>query len=110
MPKKGDVMEGNKNFALVVLGITSVITIVGMVMFISNASSTGSYVIAGEFAQFNPKELCEEKVGCPFKGVEGGTTYSSQGPLVAVCACPGGDVRAITSRLFNWRSEYYPTD
>ncbi len=102
--------EGGKGLALVVLGIVGVIAVVGLVMLFGKATTTGQYVMGSEFVQFEPKELCEERVGCPLKSVEGGIYYSSKGPLVAVCACPGGDVRAPLVRPFDWRTEFYPQE
>jgi len=101
--------ESGKGLTLVILGIVAVIAVVGLVLLFSKASTTGQYVIASDFAQFEPNELCG-MVGCPLKAVEGGITYSSRGPLVAVCACPDGDVRAPLVRPFDWRTEFYPQE
>ncbi len=100
--------EGGKGLALVILGIVAVIAVVGLVLLFSKAGATGQYVMGSEFVQFNPKEICEQRVGCPLDHVEGGIYYSSKGPLVAVCACPNGDVMAPLVRPFNWREEFYP--
>lgn len=100
--------EEGKGVALVVLGIVAVLAVVGMVLLFTKAGTTGKYVYSGETAQFNPDELCEQYVGCPLKSIEGGIYYSSKGPLMAVCACPGGDVKAPIVRPFDWREEYYP--
>lgn len=100
--------EEGKGLALVILGIVAVIAVVGMVLLFSKANTTGNYVMGSEFVQFNPNEVCEQKVGCPLKSVEGGIYYSSSGPLLAVCACPGGDVRTPLVRPFDWREEFYP--
>lgn len=99
--------DEGKGLALVILGIIAVIAVVGMVLLFSKASTTGNYVMGSEFAQFNPKELCEDRVGCPLKSVEGGIYYSSKGPLMAVCDCPDGEVLAPLVRPFNWREEFY---
>lgn len=100
--------EQGKGLAMVILGIVAVIAVVGMVLLFSKASTTGGYVMGSEYAQFNPYELCEQRVGCPLKSVEGGIYYSSSGPLVAICGCPGGDVVAPLTRPFDWREEFYP--
>jgi hypothetical protein len=100
--------EESKGLAMVILGIVAVIAVVGMVLLFSKATSTGNFVMASEYAQFNPEELCEERVGCPLRGVNvGGMGYATQGPLMAVCACPGGDVLAPLARPFDWREEYF---
>jgi hypothetical protein len=99
--------EEGKGLALVILGIIAVIAVVGLVLLFSKASTTGAYVEAGTFVQFEPNEACE-RAGCTLKGVEGGTTYASQGPLMAVCDCMGREMVTPIVRPFDWREEYYP--
>ncbi len=100
-------MVEEKGLALVILGIVAVIAVVGLVLLFSRASTTGAYVEAGTFAQFEPKEACE-RIGCTLKSVEGGITHASQGPLMAVCDCAGREVVTPIVRPFDWREEYYP--
>lgn len=100
--------EGGKGLALVILGIIAVIAVVGLVLLFSKAGTTGKYAMGSEFVQFNPYEVCQERIGCPLSHVEGGIYYSSKGPLVAVCDCPGGQVMTPLVRPFDWREEYYP--
>ncbi len=102
--------EDHRKLATVMLGVVSIIAVVGLVMMFNKAGTTGQYVMGSEFVQFNPYEVCEQYVGCPLKSVEGGIYYSSKGPLVAVCDCPSGEVRAPLVRPFDWREEYYPTE
>jgi hypothetical protein len=101
--------EQGKGLALVVLGIVAVIAVVGMVLLFSKAGATGKYVYEAGYAQFNPNEVCEQRVGCPLKAVEGGIYYSSSGPLMAICGCPWGEVETPLTRPFDWREEYYPS-
>jgi len=101
--------EGGKGVALVILGIIAVIAVVGMVLLFSKAhSTTGKFVEGAEWAQYAPAELCEERIGCPLKSIEGGTTYSSNVAPYVVCACPGGDVTAPLVQKFDWRTQFYP--
>jgi hypothetical protein len=100
--------DEGKGLAMVILGIVAVIAVVGLVLLFSKAGSTGKFVLGSEMAQFNPKELCEQYVGCPLSHVEGGIDYSYSGPFMAVCACPNGEVRAPIIRPYDWRTEYYP--
>jgi hypothetical protein len=100
--------EGGKGLALVVLGIVGVIAVVGLVMLFSKAGATGGYIMGSEYVQFNPREVCEQRVGCPLSRVEGGIHYSYRGPLFAVCDCPDGEVRTPIIRPFEWREEFYP--
>ena len=102
--------EGGKGLAMVILGIVAVIAVVGLVLLFSKASTTGKYAYSAETVQFGPEEICEERVGCPLKSIEGGgvrNTYTTHGPVVAICACPDGDVVAPLVRPFDWRAEYY---
>lgn len=100
--------EGGKGLAMVILGIVAVIAVVGLVLLFSKAGATGNYVMGSEYAQFNPNEVCEERVGCPLSHIEGGISYSSRDPPLAVCACPSGEVRTPLVRPFDWREEFYP--
>lgn len=102
--------EEGKGLAMVILGIVAVIAVVGLVLLFSKASTTGKYVNSAETTQFDPYELCEQRVGCPLKSIEGGgvsNTFTTHGPVVAICACPDGDVVAPLVRPFDWREEYY---
>ena len=101
-------MAEGKGVAMVILGIVAVIAVVGLVLLFGKAGATGKYVEAGQTVQFNPYEICEERIGCPLKAVEGGITYASRGPLVAICDCPSGEVYAPLVRPFDWRTEFYP--
>jgi hypothetical protein len=101
--------EEGKGLALVILGIVALIAIVGLVLLFKG-SATGNYVAESTFVQFSPQEACD-RVGCPLKGIEGVTaSYATQGPLMAVCACAGGDVRTPIVRQFDWRTEFYPQE
>jgi hypothetical protein len=102
--------EEGKGLAMVILGIVAVIAVVGLVLLFSKGSATGNYAMASTFAQFSPQEACDN-VGCPLKDVEGAAaSYATQGPLLAVCACAGGDVRTPLVRPFDWRTEFYPQE
>lgn len=102
-------MAEGKGLTLVILGIIAIIAVVGLVLLFSKASATGNYAIASTFAQYEPKEACDI-VGCPLKGVEGASGYATQGPLMAICSCAGGDVRTPLVRPFDWRTEFYPQE
>jgi len=98
--------EEGKGLAMVILGIVAVIAVVGLVLLFKGA--TGKYVMGSEYAQFNPYEVCEQRVGCPLKEVQGGIDYSYRGPLLAICDCPSGEVATPVIRPFDWREEFYP--
>ena len=100
--------EGGKGLALVILGIIAVIAVVGMVLLFSKAHVTGKFAYAGGFAQYSPREICEERIGCPLKSIGGGTTYATNEAPYAICACPDGDVHAPLVQNFDWRTQYYP--
>jgi hypothetical protein len=101
--------EEGKGLALVILGMVAIISVAGLVLLFNNAGATGNYAIASTFVQFEPKEACD-KIGCPLKGVEGASGYATQGPLMAICSCAGGDVRTPLVRPFDWRTEFYPQE
>ncbi len=100
-------MGEGKGLALVILGIVAVIAVVGLVLLFSKASTTGAYVEAGTFVQFEPNEACQ-RAGCTLKSVEGGTNYASQQQPMAVCDCAGREMVTPLVRPFDWREEFYP--
>lgn len=102
-------MAEGKGLALVILGIVAIIAVAGLVLLFKG-SATGNYAIASTFVQFSPQEACD-KVGCPLRGIEGAAGgYTTQGPLMAICACAGGDIRTPLVRPFDWRTEFYPQE
>ena len=99
-------MNKRGKLSIVVLGIIAVIAIVGMVLLFSKASTTGNFVVAGGTIQFTPQEACDQ-FGCPVAELRGGIHPASRGGIMAVCACPNGDVETPLTRPYDWRAEYY---
>ena len=98
-------MNKRGKLSIVVLGITAIIVIVGIVLLLNDPTATGNYVVESGIAQFTPQEACEI-MNCLLKEVSGDIRAGSHDAAVAVCACPGGDVRTPLVRRLSL-DEYY---